>query len=196
MLYARGVARQRRTTDPVRTREAILASATRLFSERGYAATSIGDVAADAGVTKSLVQYHYQSKEALWQAALTAQVEPLLQLVDNMRETHQIDPVGLFEKRFQLLSESPVLGRMMVWSAMNPELLPESIRARVRDVMEGPVSENLLRLMILFAATDGYFQFRRIYSQLVSHDLTTPEIEAAFKALLLDTVMPSGEKSR
>ncbi|MCS6901766.1 MAG: helix-turn-helix domain-containing protein, partial [Myxococcales bacterium] len=51
-------------------REAILASATRLFAEQGYEATSVQEVAAEVGVTKQAVLHHFASKEELRQAVL------------------------------------------------------------------------------------------------------------------------------
>ena len=38
------------------------------FAERGYEAASTRDIAARAGVTQGLVTYHFESKDALWQA--------------------------------------------------------------------------------------------------------------------------------
>jgi TetR/AcrR family transcriptional regulator, cholesterol catabolism regulator len=49
-------------------REEILTSATGLFSERGYRAVTIDDIAANLGYTKSVVYYYFKSKnEILWQ---------------------------------------------------------------------------------------------------------------------------------
>ena len=47
------------------TRARILDSARRLFLERGYAATSLADIAADIGVTKTAVAYHFHPKDRL-----------------------------------------------------------------------------------------------------------------------------------
>jgi len=46
--------------------------ALRLFSERGYAATTMDDIAEAAGVTKPLVYQHFDSKRALYLELLTA----------------------------------------------------------------------------------------------------------------------------
>jgi AcrR family transcriptional regulator len=47
-------------------RATILAGAKRLFASRGYAATSLDDVAAAAGVSKPVVYDHFDSKRALY----------------------------------------------------------------------------------------------------------------------------------
>ncbi|GIU85153.1 MAG: hypothetical protein KatS3mg008_1928 [Acidimicrobiales bacterium] len=51
-------------------REQILRAAARAFGREGYAATSMEDVAAEAGVTKLIVYRHFDSKEALYRAVL------------------------------------------------------------------------------------------------------------------------------
>jgi AcrR family transcriptional regulator len=58
------------------TREAILASARRLFADRGYAETSLRTIAADAGVTPPLVIHFFGSKAGLLVAALDWPFDP------------------------------------------------------------------------------------------------------------------------
>lgn len=48
----------------------LLAAAAAAFAGRGYAATSMDDVASVAGVTKLIVYRHYESKDALYRAVL------------------------------------------------------------------------------------------------------------------------------
>jgi AcrR family transcriptional regulator len=52
------------------TRLRILAAATRLFVDRGYAATSIGDIAAEVGVTSRTVHLAFANKRALLDMAI------------------------------------------------------------------------------------------------------------------------------
>lgn len=52
------------------TRRAILAAASRLFVERGYAATTVNDVAAAAGVTSRTVYFDFPNKLALLDEAI------------------------------------------------------------------------------------------------------------------------------
>src|SRR5690606_1559926 len=55
---------------PGHDRAAVLRTAIDLFIRRGYDATSVSDLAAELGVTKSAVYHHFASKEALLAAAL------------------------------------------------------------------------------------------------------------------------------
>ena len=58
--------------DPEATRRALLAAATRLFAERGFDAVPIGAVAAEAGVNKALISYHFGGKRGLYRAILVS----------------------------------------------------------------------------------------------------------------------------
>lgn len=49
------------------TRRALLDAAARLFAERGFARTSLDDVAADARVTKGAIYHHFSSKTGLFE---------------------------------------------------------------------------------------------------------------------------------
>lgn len=51
-------------------REQLLAAATEAFARSGFAATSLDDVAREAGVTRMVLYTHFESKIALYQAAL------------------------------------------------------------------------------------------------------------------------------
>ncbi|HEY5053689.1 MAG TPA: TetR family transcriptional regulator [Solirubrobacterales bacterium] len=59
-----------KTRDATRSREAILAAAERLFSERGFDAASLADVALAAGLSRGAPNYFFGSKEQLYIAVL------------------------------------------------------------------------------------------------------------------------------
>jgi len=56
------------------TRGALISAGRSLFGERGFAATSIEDLASAAGVTRGALYHHFESKEDLF-AAVFEQVE-------------------------------------------------------------------------------------------------------------------------
>jgi len=61
-------ATKRRNANPrvIRTRTAVVAAARELFLSRGYAGTTVDDIAAHAGLTKRTVYNNYPDKEALF----------------------------------------------------------------------------------------------------------------------------------
>jgi AcrR family transcriptional regulator len=70
------VARMTRETSKAMTRERILGEAQRLFRERGYAATSLEQIAEAAEVTKGAIYGHFSSKEDLLLSVIESAPEP------------------------------------------------------------------------------------------------------------------------
>jgi len=69
-------------TDVVRppvTKEKILDAAEAMFMEHGFEATSLRAITAAAGVNLAAVNYHFGSKEELFQAVLTRRLDPMNQ---------------------------------------------------------------------------------------------------------------------
>lgn len=62
----------RRRSNGLRTRAEIIAAAERHFAERGFQDTRLGDVAADVGIRRASLAYHFSDKEALYVAVLEA----------------------------------------------------------------------------------------------------------------------------
>ena len=54
------------------TRAALLETATAMFAERGFARTSLDDIAAATQVTRGAVYHHFDSKQALFEAVYDA----------------------------------------------------------------------------------------------------------------------------
>lgn len=52
------------------SKQRILAAASTLFAERGFAATSVDRIAARARLNKAMIYYHFHSKQALYRAVL------------------------------------------------------------------------------------------------------------------------------
>lgn len=50
-----------------KTRQALLASAFKVFNEKGYAKTTLQDIAEDAGVTRGAVYWHFKNKTDLFE---------------------------------------------------------------------------------------------------------------------------------
>jgi AcrR family transcriptional regulator len=83
------------TTDPApvrlpraQRREQILAAATQAFARAGFAATSLDDVAVEAGITRVILYRHFDSKTDLYQAVLDR--------VCALLATHVAEQVGEF----------------------------------------------------------------------------------------------------
>lgn len=100
---------------PIMARE-LARVAARLFSERGYEATSVREIVQAAGVTKPTLYYHFKSKEGLAHALL---VEPQARLVERMRVVlDSVDEpietlVELLNCLFEFCRDDPDRARLM-----------------------------------------------------------------------------------
>jgi AcrR family transcriptional regulator len=87
-------------TDVVRppvTKEKILDAAEAMFMEHGFEATSLRAITAAAGVNLAAVNYHFGSKEELFQAVLTRRLDPMnqerLDLLTRLEREAAPDPL-------------------------------------------------------------------------------------------------------
>ncbi len=67
--------------DEKNTREIILQEALRLFSDKGYSAVSMRDIAESVGIRASSIYYHFSSKQELFEA--------LIQKAKNVKDSLQ-----------------------------------------------------------------------------------------------------------
>src|SRR5215471_2184823 len=61
----------------IHTKEKLIATAAKLFAEQGYAATSLRQIIAEAGVNLAAVHYHFGSKEELLDAVVHLKADPV-----------------------------------------------------------------------------------------------------------------------
>lgn len=65
----------------------IRSAAIRLFARKGFAATSIDDIAQAAQLSKGMVYRHYETKEALFSSLLADAAEGTLEIIGHMRSS-------------------------------------------------------------------------------------------------------------
>jgi AcrR family transcriptional regulator len=77
------------------TKEKILESAKKLFSNYGYSAVSMSEIAKEVKITKAALYYHFKSKKEIYLEVMQKSFEALLEKLKK--------PIGLkttFEKKF------------------------------------------------------------------------------------------------
>jgi TetR/AcrR family transcriptional regulator len=96
------------------TRQRILAAALDLFADRSFEGASTRDIAARAGVSQPSLNYHFRSKDVLWQAAVDALFArlntALLTRIDGLRGVDLVTTAKLVIRDF------------IEFSAANPQL--------------------------------------------------------------------------
>ena len=104
---------------PIDTRERILDVAERLFGERGFPATPLRDITAEAGVNIASVNYHFGSKEGLLAEVLERRLKPInarrLELLDAVEARAGDEPPELEAVIRAFLS--PPFHSLRVWGA-------------------------------------------------------------------------------
>lgn len=108
--------------------EEITAAALELFSERGYAATRLEDVAARAGVSKGTLYLYFANKEELFKAVLR---EGFISPLAEMREAVQRHEGPTFE-----LIEMLIRGWWQHIGATRLSAIPKLIIAEARNFPE------------------------------------------------------------
>ena len=85
-----------------KSRQLILDAALKLFSHRGYGATSVRDIAEEAELSKGNVYHHFPDKEAIFRAlidryfeAMSAPDFPFLQALANGEFPENLEEIGL-----------------------------------------------------------------------------------------------------
>lgn len=147
------------------TQATVLACATRLFGEHGYAATSLEQIAAEAGTTIRPVYHYYGNKQALFEAvvnALEAQLVAVLQdpafgsersgLLERFRACLGILGQRSFQ-RVVLLDAPAVLGKSR-W-AVSPVAHAASELLAKLPLGDDPTRAELLRRMAIGALTEA-----------------------------------------
>jgi len=103
------------------TKSRILDAAEKLFGKKGFEATSLRDITAEAQVNLAAVNYHFQSKDSLIDAVIARRIEPV-----NHRRMEMLAAAGPHPTLEQILSAflapvlevdvdavTPLMGRVM-----------------------------------------------------------------------------------
>jgi TetR/AcrR family acrAB operon transcriptional repressor len=85
----------RRTRDEaLETRNSILDTAERVFSERGVSHTSLADIAAAAKVSRGAIYWHFRNKADLFDAMMNRVVLPMEQMAARAADASLEDPLA------------------------------------------------------------------------------------------------------
>lgn len=100
------------------TRGAVLAAALDVFSERGFEGASTREIAARAGVTQPLLNYHFSSKDELWRAAVdrlfTELSDRLTERAAGLRGVDEVTSARLLVREFiEFSARNPQVHRII-----------------------------------------------------------------------------------
>jgi len=106
---------------PMNSKERILEAAGQVFREKGFAGASMQLIARKAGVSKSLLYHHFESKQELWRAMVDQcfQRSGILERFYSIVASGDMRSLADFaegeEGLFHFLGRNPGVVRMMNW---------------------------------------------------------------------------------
>ncbi|MEV0637164.1 helix-turn-helix domain-containing protein [Streptomyces sp. NPDC050619] len=106
--------------DGVRTRARILEIAQELFAKRGYAGTSIADIARELGTSKAALYYHFSSKEQILGALITEPLSMYTALAERCQK-ETVPPEELLGALIDLTTETHAVNALL---SNDPSITP------------------------------------------------------------------------
>lgn len=145
------VAKNAQRADSLVTRERLLESSLRLFSERGYEGTSVRAITDAAGVNLAAANYHFGSKQKLLQATFqtalapinTARLRRLAELESTGKPAELTDLVRAFVEPFFQSQQNTHLPKLLA----NLFAEPKDIAVPLLESTFAPVVERYMQAM-------------------------------------------------
>jgi TetR/AcrR family acrAB operon transcriptional repressor len=139
-MYNKGAMMRRTKEEAEQTRQSLLKAALSIFSQKGYASTTLEDVAQEAGVTRGAIYWHFGGKAELYSALLdkySARANDIVQaevaaggdLVDILRR--------IFIRLLTAVEEDPSLRAVMEINLLKTEYSPELSDTLTRQIENG-----------------------------------------------------------
>ncbi len=175
------------------TAERILDAAEALFAERGYAGTTLRDVADAVSLRIPSLYNHFENKDSLYAAVLERGVGPVLEVLSEfMRE----DGAGYHDARrvvsdvMNLLARDPQLPRLVLHETLSGgQRLTPVLRDWIAPifsksaemVQDGPAArswgnEQIPHLVLgMYHMVVGYFAIAPLYAEVNGEDLMSQE---------------------
>ena len=181
--------------DIERTKNLLLAAATREFSDKGFSGARVDRIAAAAGVNKERIYQYFGKKDGLFDAVLAAELVRVI--VDVPIEGEGPGAMGDYAGRlFDHHRKDPVLARLLFWEGLErgDQLVDREVRARQSAAKVDQVMEALQGIdrtdaadLLLTAVTlcDGWTVLAQVDSLLAG---ASPDRAGRRRAFIVRTV--------
>lgn len=101
-------------------RESILDAAEYLFATKGFAATSIREIAEQVGVTPAMVHYYFGNKKSLLRSVMEQVLEPLAEALAGLERRGEIPITELTGLMLSMAAEHPYLPQLITREVFLP----------------------------------------------------------------------------
>lgn len=178
--------KERATRDPVKTRARVLAAATEVFADKGFAGATVESIVGAAGVNMRMIYHYYGDKAGLYVAVLEGLLGQLRQaelrpLADGGTAIEGV--LDMFDMIFKHFGDSPELVRILsTENIMSAQFLASSVAT---PVVASPSLSNIAALLVrggedgtisrhvdplhLYVAMVGLALFHRSNGHTLSH---------------------------
>lgn len=165
-------------------RQAILDASTELFADRGFGAVSVQEIADAAGTHKTTVLYHFETKDALYEAVLDEALGLLAEgMGEFMRGDFKRERVAyLIDQQQTFFAEHPSVARLLARELLD-SANPEAYMRRFVEPIYLPALRSLQR-----SVEAGYI--RPVDPALFIHDLHVQLIGYFCHRPLLERLKP------
>ncbi len=101
-------------------RSGILETAEDFFATKGYAATSVREIAERAGVNPAMIHYYFGNKESLLKAVLEKALAPLGIAIESMKQADRVSPGEMIQILMDIVASHPRLPYLVIREVMLP----------------------------------------------------------------------------
>jgi AcrR family transcriptional regulator len=194
------------------TRNKILNAALQEFSRHGLSGARIDAIAAESGINKGMIYYYFGSKEDLYVAALEesyrrfrqiesefqleslAPVAALRQLVSASFDFHAAHPEFIRMVMSENINQGEYIRKIPELRAINRSAITVLDRLCQRGIAEGVFRADVdpVDLHMSISALSFYnVSNRHTFSFIYDRDLGAPEVHAARRESVVDTILRS-----
>lgn len=150
---------RRTKTEALATRDQLLDCAELLFVQQGVSSTTLQQIAAEAGVTRGAIYWHFEDKAALFNAMMERVKMPLESAMQMLDVPHHVDPLGSLRDYamlvFGLTVNDPSARRVFEIATLKIEYVDEMTEVRRRRAQMAQHWMERAENRIRFAAEIG-----------------------------------------
>jgi len=171
-------------------KDEVLDAALELFTEKGFAATRVDDIAQKAGISKGTIYLYFESKEALMEGLIERALSPIALKAIEVIDTVGVDPRVVFKMIGKLITErlsDPKVFAVPKLIVLESAQFPELAAIYRRDVID----KVLPRVVHLIERQIELGRFRKVDPELAVRSVIGPIIAHAALAEVFG-LMPEG----